>query len=138
VVLTTTDQAMVLPIFVDEPSAIAIALRLLHHPSPLLLTQDLLDSMLTQLGGTLTEVRIDQEEEESFTSQVLISQGKKKMQLEARAADSISMALAHGAKIFTSRQVLERAGVSKRELDELGKSELGTGGSGEGDQNIKL
>jgi len=67
VVLVTKDRGTVLPIFVDESSAVAIAFRLAHRTSPHPQAPDLMDSMLTQLGGQLMEVRIDRVEDAIFT-----------------------------------------------------------------------
>ena len=147
VVLVTKDRETVLPIFVDQSAAVAIAFRLAHRPSPHLQSHDLMDSMLTQLGGELTEVRIDKVDEAMFSGKVLISQGDKRLQLAARPSDSIALALAHGVKIFASRQVLASAGISQADIDQLRKKlpklppghppledrDLGQGGSGPGE-----
>ena len=144
VVLVTKDRETVLPIFVDQGAAVAIAFRLAHRPSPHLQSHDLMDSMMTQLGGELTEVRIDKVDEAVFSGKVLISQGDKRLQLAARPSDSIALALAHGVKIFASRQVLTNAGISQADIDQLRKKlpnlppghppledrDLGQGGSG--------
>lgn len=134
VVLVTRDREIVLPIFVDEAAALAIALRLAHRPAPHPQAQDLMDSMMTELGGELTEVRIDRVDDSVFTGRVLISQGTKRLQLDARPSDSIALALAHGVKIFATRKVLARAGISQAEIDRLqrhgGEARPGTGGSG--------
>jgi len=119
VVLVTKDRGTVLPIFVDEGSAVAIAFRLAHRTAPQPQAPDLMDSMLTQLGGELTEVRIDKVEDAVFTGQMLVTQGEKHLQIPARPSDSIAIALAHGVKIFASRQVLTRAGISQAEIDRL-------------------
>ena len=50
---------MALPIFVDEAAAMAIAFRLAHVEPPHPLAQDLLDDVVEELGGQVTEVRID-------------------------------------------------------------------------------
>jgi uncharacterized protein len=140
VVLVTKDKGMVLPIFVDEGSAVAIAFKLAHRTSPHPQSSDMMDSMLTQLGGELTEVRIDKVENAVFTGQMLVTQGEKRLQIPARPSDSIALALAHGVKIFATRQVLSRAGISQADIERLRKhlppghppldGEKGQGGSG--------
>jgi len=142
VVLVTKDRGTVLPIFVDEGSAVAIAFRLAHRPSPQPQAPDLLDSMLSQLGGELTEVRIDKVEDAVFTGQMLVTQGEKHLQIPARPSDSIALALAHGVKIFASRQVLTRAGISQAEIDRLrrhlprGRPPLVDGDKGQGGSGL--
>ena len=100
VVLVAKGTGTVLPIFVDESSAVAIAFRLAHRESPHPLAQDLLDVVVEKMGGTVTEVRIDDVKEDVFHGRVFISQGEKKLELDARPSDSIAMALTRGAKIF--------------------------------------
>jgi uncharacterized protein len=140
VVLITKDRATVLPIFVDETAAVAIAFRLAHRAPPHPLAQDLMDSMLTSLGGELTEVRIDGVENAIFRGRVFISQNGKKLTLDARPSDSIALALTQGAKIFASRNVLNQAGISKSEIDDLrshGGQGPGVGGSGPSEDNAE-
>jgi hypothetical protein len=131
VVLVSKDQKVLLPIFVDESSAVSIAFRLAHVSSPHPLAQDLLDQMLVELGGELTEVRIDRIEDTIVQGRVLITQGGRKLSLEARPSDSISMALTCGAKIFATRAVLQEAGLTSEDMDRL-RQEPGVGGSGPG------
>jgi hypothetical protein len=151
VVLVTKDRETVLPIFVDEAAALAIAFRMAHKSSPEQQPQDLMDSMLTQLGGELTEVRIDTVEESMVSGRVMVTQGEKHLQLPARPSDSIALALAHGVKIFATRQVLADAGISQADIERLKKrlppghrlpghprkdEELGQGGSGDDDGEV--
>lgn len=134
VVLVAKGSGTVLPIFVDESSAVAIAFRLAHRESPHPLAQDLLDRVVETLGGKVTEVRIDDVKEDVFQGRVFISQGEKKLELDARPSDSIAMALTRGAKIFATQKVLVEAGISREEIDELkrqGPPGPGVGGSGE-------
>lgn len=129
VVLVSKDRGTVLPIFVDEGAAVAIAFRLAHREPPHPLAHDLLDRVVTELGGTVTEVRIDDVEDQIYQGRVFISQGQKHLQLNARPSDSISMALANGAKIFASKKVLAEAGITREEIDRL-REHNGVGGSG--------
>lgn len=119
VVLVAKETGAVLPIFVDESSAVAIALRLAHQKSPHPLAQDLLDRVVEKLGGKVTEVRIDDVREDVFHGRVFISQGNKKLELDARPSDSIAMALTRGVKIFASQKVLAQAGITRQEIDQL-------------------
>lgn len=132
VVLSTKDGATVLPIFVDEASAVAIAFRLAHRESPHPLSQDLLDSVVRELGGKVAEVRIDDLRDNVYFGRVIIVQGAKRLALDARPSDSIAMALGGEARILCTRKVLGEAGISREELDGLrgGRGGPGVGGSG--------
>lgn len=142
VVLVSKDREVVLPIFVDESAAVAIAFRLAHRHAPHPLAHDLLDSVVTELGGTVTEVRIDDVKDQIYFGRVFIAQGRKHLELEARPSDSISMALTKGAKIYASHKVITEAGITRQEIERLrqkdrmmpkpGDEGPGVGGSGPG------
>ena len=132
VVLTTQDGTVVLPIFVDESAAVAIAFRLAHLRSPQPLSQDLLGSMVTELGAKVTEVRIDDLKDDIYVGRVFLEQGPRKMTLDARPSDSIAMALDGRARIRVTRKVLDEAGISREDINAMrGGSGPGVGGSGD-------
>jgi uncharacterized protein len=131
VVLSTRDGATVLPIFVDEGAAVAIAFRLAHRDPPHPLSQDLLASVVQQMGGRVTEVRIDDLRNDIYTGRVFIQQGGKQLSIDARPSDSIALALRGEARILVTRKVLSEAGIDKEEIDSLrGGDGPGVGGSG--------
>jgi hypothetical protein len=131
VVLSTEDGELVLPIFVDESAAVAIAFRLAHMQPPQPLAQDLLGSLVTGLGGKLVEVRIDDLRDDIYTGRIFLTQGKRKLSLDARPSDSIAMALDGKARIMVTRKVLDEAGISRSEIDALREEGPGVGGSGD-------
>jgi bifunctional DNase/RNase len=132
VVLTTKDRAIVLPVFVDEASAVSIAFRLAEREPPQPLAQDLLDDVVQKLGGRVTEVRIDDLRDNVYSGRLFLEQGKRKMTLDARPSDSIAMALTSHARIRVTRKVLTLAGISRDEIESLQEGGPGVGGSGPG------
>ncbi len=134
VVLVSKDDGMVLPLFVDETAAVAIAFRLMGRPTPHPLAHDLLDRIVPSLGGRLTEVRIDGLKDHVYQSHVVIQQANKQLVIEARPSDALSMALAAKVPVYTTRQVMAEGGISKAEIDSFGKPPSdpgpGVGGSG--------
>ncbi|HLL52438.1 MAG TPA: bifunctional nuclease family protein, partial [Myxococcaceae bacterium] len=119
VVLVSKDRTIVLPIFVDESAAVSIAFRLAHRQAPHPLSHDLMDDVISQMGGKVTEVRIDDVENQIYTGRVFITQGRKHLEVAARPSDSISMALNKGAKIYASQKVLTAAGITREEIERL-------------------
>lgn len=130
VVLTTEDGEIILPVFVDEAAAVAIAFRLAHLEPPQPLAQDLLDDVVSQLGAHVTEVRIDDLRGDIYTGRVFLQQGTKNLELDARPADSIAMALDGNARIRVTRKVLTQAGINREEIESLHEQGPGVGGSG--------
>jgi len=134
VVLVSKEDGTVLPLFVDETAAVAIAFRLMGRPTPHPLAHDLLDRIVPSLGGRLTEVRIDGLKDHVYRSHVVIQQANKQLMIEARPSDALSMALAAKVPVYTTRQVMAEGGIRKAEIDSFGKEPAvpgaGVGGSG--------
>jgi uncharacterized protein len=129
VVRTTQAGTTVLPIFVDEGAAVAIAFRLAHRDPPHPLSQDLLSAVVQELGGRVTEVRIDDLRNDVYTGRLVIQQGERQLTIDARPSDSIALALRGEARILVTRKVLSEAGIDREEIDSL-RGGPGVGGSG--------
>ena len=136
VVLVSKEDGTVLPLFVDETAAVAIAFRLMGRATPHPLAHDLLDRIVPSLGGRLTEVRIDGLKDHVYQSHVFIQQANRQLVIEARPSDAVSMALAAKVPVYTTRQVMAEGGISRAEIESLGKAPVdpgpGVGGSGPG------
>jgi hypothetical protein len=131
VVLVSKEDGTVLPLFVDETAAVAIAFRLMGRPTPHPLAHDLLDRLVPSLGGTLTEVRIDGLKDHVYSSHVFIQQANRQLVIEARPSDAVAMALAAKVPVYTTRQVMAEGGITRAEIESSGKDALpGQGGSG--------
>ena len=134
VVLVSKEDGTVLPLFVDETAAVAIAFRLMGRPTPHPLAHDLLDRIVPSLGGRLTEVRIDGLKDHVYQSHVIIQQANRQLVIEARPSDAVSMALAAKVPVYTTRQVMAEGGITRAEIDSFGKEPAdpgpGVGGSG--------
>jgi hypothetical protein len=131
VVLVSKEDGTVLPLFVDETAAVAIAFRLMGRPTPHPLAHDLLDRLVPSLGGTLTEVRIDGLKDHVYSSHVFIQQANRQLVIEARPSDAVAMALAAKVPVYTTRQVMAEGGITRAEIEASGRDALsGQGGSG--------
>jgi bifunctional DNase/RNase len=130
VVLVSKEDGMVLPLFVDETAAVAIAFRLMGRPTPHPLAHDLLDRIVPSLGGRLTEVRIDGLKDHVYQSHVVIQQANRQLVIEARPSDAVSMALAAKVPVYTTRQVMAQGGISRSEIDSFGKEPRSSAGRG--------
>ena len=129
VVLVSKEDGTVLPLFVDETAAVAIAFRLMGRPTPHPLAHDLLDRLVPSLGGKLTEVRIDGLRDHVYSSHVVIQQQGRQLVIEARPSDAVAMAIAAKAPVYTTRQVMAEGGITRAEI-EATRGPPGQGGSG--------
>jgi bifunctional DNase/RNase len=107
-VLLKTGESLV-PIFIGTNEAIAIELRLEHKKFPRPLTHDLFDDVLRGLGGELLRVQITTVKDSTFVATVYIRQDKRVVGFDARASDSIALALGNGAPIYVARSVVQRS-----------------------------
>ena len=121
-VLTEEDGDRRIPIIVGgfEAQAIAIQLEGLKPPRPL--THDLFLNFATSFKIDLLEVNIYKLEEGVFYSKMLCDNGSDKITIDARTSDAIALALRFKCPIFTSEEIMERAGIvlefSKEQKDQ--------------------
>lgn len=92
-----------------EAQAIAIELESLKPPRPL--THDLLKNITLSFDIHLTEVNIYKLEEGIFFSNLVFENGSKKMVIDSRTSDAVALALRFKCPIFTTRDIVEKAGV---------------------------
>jgi len=119
VVLLDGDHKRALLIFVGDSEALSIELRLNHQTFPRPLTHDLFESALEKLGADVESVRVDRLVNNTFHGTVVLNEGTRKIELDARTSDAIALALGNGAPIYVAGDVLDRAGVDFDTLKEL-------------------
>ena len=129
-VLTEEDGDRRIPIIVGgfEAQAIAIQLEGLKPPRPL--THDLFLNFATSFKIDLLEVNIYKLEEGVFYSKMLCDNGSNRITIDARTSDAIALALRFKCPIYTSEEIMERAGIvlefSKESKEEPGDKDLET------------
>lgn len=111
VMLTDPAQTVVLPIQVGESEALSISFRARRKRFPRPLTHDLLDTLVTQLGGELVQVRIDDIVDGAFSATLYVRQKRRLQTVDARASDAIALALGRQLDIWVSDAVVDQAGV---------------------------
>jgi bifunctional DNase/RNase len=104
-----------------EAQAIAIELEGLKPPRPL--THDLFINFADAYNINILDVTINRLEEGIFYSEITCDNGNSRIKIDSRTSDSIALALRFKCPIYTTPEVMEKAGI---ELDpeqaEEGKS----------------
>ena len=110
-VLGEEDGNRRIPIIIGgfEAQAIAIRLEGLNPPRPL--THDLFHSFAMEYGIFVDSVFIFRLEEGIFYSKLLCSNGGKRVELDARTSDAIALALRFQCSIYTTKDIIDRAGI---------------------------
>ncbi|MDX9769887.1 MAG: bifunctional nuclease family protein [Tenuifilaceae bacterium] len=110
-VLSEEDGKRRIPIIIGgfEAQAIAIQLEGLTPPRPL--THDLFLNFAKSFGIEILDVQIYKLEEGVFFSKLRCDNGKKEVFIDARTSDSIALALRFGCPIYTTNEIIEKAGI---------------------------
>ena len=110
-VLSEEEGSRRIPIIVGgfEAQAIAIELEGLAPPRPL--THDLFKKFSDSYGIRLLEVNIHKLEEGVFFANILCDNGDHQITLDARTSDAIALALRFHCPIYTTEEIVEKAGI---------------------------
>ncbi len=100
-----------LPIIIGSFEAQSIALRLENLEPPRPLTHDLFLNFSKAFSIELIEVFIHRLEEGVFYSRLLCKQADKELEVDARTSDAVALAIRFEAPIYTTREILDRAGI---------------------------
>ena len=92
-----------------EAQAIAIGLERLHPPRPL--THDLFINFAKSFGIAITEVNIYHLEEGIFYSELVCMTNGSYIKIDARTSDAVALAIRCNCPIYTSEQIIEKAGI---------------------------
>jgi uncharacterized protein len=115
VMLKEKPDGRYLPIWIGhfEADAIAIPLQSVQVSRPL--THDLLQSVVTALGGTVVSVVINDLADETFYAKLVVDANGRHLEIDSRPSDAIAVAVRVGVPIYVAESVMDQAGVK---LDE--------------------
>jgi len=110
-----------LPIFISPDQAQSIQLALSEEPFERPLTHDLFVDMVTEFGGAIDRVRIDDLSDGTFFAKIDAEQyhggERKKIVMDARPSDALALATRVDCDIVVTDDVLDLAGRSPSEFD---------------------
>ncbi|WP_208028550.1 bifunctional nuclease family protein [Rhabdothermincola sediminis] len=116
------EERRILPIFIGQPEATAIAFAIDGVVTPRPMTHDLMKDLLDELGATVERVVITELSEGTFFAEIHLSVGAAAHQVSSRPSDAIALALRAGCPIFAEEAVLSEAGLveeSEQESEEV-------------------
>jgi bifunctional DNase/RNase len=112
VVLHAREKA--LPIFISADQAKSISHALEDRPFERPLTHDLFVEMLTEFGGAIDRIRVDDLSENTFLAKIEAERyadgERSEITFDARPSDAIAVALRVDCPILVGDEVLEEAG----------------------------
>jgi bifunctional DNase/RNase len=119
VILQEDEGERVLPIWIGPNEASYIAMQLAEWTFARPLTQDLLASVLSGLGGSLDRVIINRVVDNTYFAELIIRRNGDLISVDARPSDSIAVALRMNARIFAEEDLLEQATVEISEEESV-------------------
>lgn len=112
ILLKDQSSEKVVPVWIGNPEATAIAIALQEKPFPRPLTHDLLQTMIDTLGGELDMVVIDNIQDATYYATLFVRDGKGDVhEIDARPSDSIALALRTESPIYISEEVFAASAI---------------------------
>ena len=112
------DDETFLPIWIGIFEADSILRQLQNVEPPRPMTYELMKNVITQMGGVVDRVVINDLRDSTYYAEVHILQGNNRLIIDSRPSDAINIALRFSAPIFVEESVLEKSRVPKPEEDE--------------------
>jgi uncharacterized protein len=111
VILKVEDENRYLPIWIGQPEARSILMKLQNQEFSRPLTHDLAVNLVTELGGSMEKVTVTELRDSTFFATISVSIDGRVVEIDSRPSDAIALAVRAGAEIFASDEVIEEAAV---------------------------
>ena len=111
VLLKTADGNRFLPIWIGQPEAAAILMKLQGASSPRPLTHDLLTEILAQLEAQVVRVTVTELRDNTFFAAITLLQDGAEIEIDSRPSDAIALAVRTEAPIFADDRVIEESAI---------------------------
>jgi uncharacterized protein len=111
VLLKETQGERYLPIWIGQNESEAIAMRLQGATVPRPLTHDLLANVITELGGAIQYVVVNDLNDGTFYARLAIEHGGELQLVDSRPSDAIALAVRTSVPIYIEESVMEKASI---------------------------
>ena len=111
VLLKTKDGNRYLPIWIGQPEARSILMKLQNQEFSRPLTHDLAVNLVSELGGSMERVTVTELKNSTFFATISLQIEGRTVEVDSRPSDAIALAVRSGAEIFASDEVIEEAAV---------------------------
>jgi uncharacterized protein len=111
VILKVEDENRYLPIWIGQPEARSILMKLQNQEFSRPLTHDLAVSLVAELGGSMQKVTVTELRDSTFFAVISVEIEGRTVEIDSRPSDAIALAVRAGAEIFAADEVIEEAAV---------------------------
>ena len=123
VLLKTRDGNKYLPIWIGQPEAAAILMKLQGATTARPMTHDLVTDMLANLDAQVVRITVTELRENTFFAQITVQQNGSEIEIDSRPSDAIALAIRAEAPIFAADQVIEESAI-EFEGEEVNEEEM--------------
>jgi bifunctional DNase/RNase len=111
VILKDPVSGKYLPIFIGpcEAEAIAVKLQGMNVERPL--THDLLKSVISELGGQVQHIVVNDLRQDTFYAQIMVEQDGQTRVIDSRPSDAIALSVRLDVPIYVEESVMDRASI---------------------------
>jgi len=118
VILKDTDNKLNLPIWIGLMEATAMATELEGIKMARPMTHDLLRAVVDTLGGMVEAIEVTDLKDSTYYAVIYLEVGGRKVSVDARPSDAISLALRAKSPIFVAKKVLEASSSVQQKVEE--------------------
>ena len=111
VILKVEDENRYLPIWIGQPEARSILMKLQNQDFSRPLTHDLAVNLVAELGGSMEKVTVTELRDSTFFAVISVEVDGRTIEIDSRPSDAIALAVRAGAEIFAADDVIEEAAV---------------------------
>ncbi len=115
VILKDLESERYLPIWIGPYEAEAITIQLQEVEVARPLTHDLLKTTITELGGKIIHVLVNELRSDTFYATIVVERNGKRMEIDSRPSDAIALAVRAQVPIYVEESVMEHAAITPEE-----------------------
>lgn len=115
VILKDPVSGRYLPIFIGPCEAEAIAVKLQGMSVERPLTHDLLKSVISELGGRVQHIIVNDLRQDTFYAQIVIEQSGQTRSIDSRPSDAIALSVRLDVPVYVEESVMDRASITPDE-----------------------
>jgi bifunctional DNase/RNase len=123
VVFLSDNGERMVPIYIGPAEAISIDIALRKETTPRPMTHDLVKSIMDNCSIGIDRILIDDLDEQVFYARLMLRNGGREIEIDARPSDCIALAVRTDASIFIEQGILDKVSIDRKEIEAAGNIE---------------
>ncbi len=123
VVFLSDNGDMMVPIYIGPAEAISIDVALRKETTPRPMTHDLLKTIMDNFSIGIDRIIIDDLDEQVFYARLMLQDGDRQVEIDARPSDCIALAVRTNASIFIERNIMDKVSIDRKDIEAAGNLE---------------